>query len=73
MAKYAQNSIFQHFFQLHTFNVISPFFSRCHSFALETRKKNLADVNLLPVELLTCVFPSVQVKINKFEISVSPN
>ena len=71
MAKYAQNSIFQDFFQLHTFNVMSPFFCRCHSFALETRKKNLADVNSLRAQLLTCVFPSVQAKINEFKILVS--
>ena len=71
MAKHAQNSIYQHFFQLHTFNVVSQFFCRCHSFALESRKKNLAEVNLLPAELWTCVFPSVQVKINEFKILVS--
>jgi hypothetical protein len=71
MAKYAQNSIFQDFFQLHTFNVMSPFFCRYHSFALGTRKKNLAYVTLLRAQLLTCVFPSVQVKINEFKILVS--
>jgi hypothetical protein len=64
---------FEDFFQLHTLKFISPFSSRIHNVTLVSGRKNLADVDLFPVELFICEILSPQGKINEFEIPVIRN
>ena len=69
--KYGRICKFQDFFQLHTFQFMSPFFCRVHNLTSVSCTKNSAGVDLFPVELFTCEILSTQGKINEFQIPAS--